>query len=64
MGKLVESCLVAADELAAEGVAATVWDVRVVSPPDPDMLADAAFPRSAPRDESTNRGIDAGGPFA
>jgi 1-deoxy-D-xylulose-5-phosphate synthase len=42
VGKLVESCLLAADELAAEGVAATVWDVRVVSPPDADMLADAA----------------------
>jgi len=41
VGKLVESCLRAADELAAEGIAATVWDVRVVSPPDPDMLADA-----------------------
>jgi len=43
VGKLVESCLLAADELAAEGIAATVWDVRVVSPPDPDMLADAAL---------------------
>jgi 1-deoxy-D-xylulose-5-phosphate synthase len=42
VGKLVESCLLAADELAAEGIAATVWDVRVVSPPDPLMLADAA----------------------
>ena len=42
VGKLVESCLLAADELLSEGVAATVWDVRVVSPPDPDMLADAA----------------------
>jgi len=42
VGKLVESCLAAADELAAEGIAATVWDVRLVSPPDPDMLADAA----------------------
>jgi len=42
VGKLVEACLLAADELAAEGIAATVWDVRVVSPPDPDMLADAA----------------------
>ena len=28
--------------LAAEGVAATVWDVRVVKPLDPEMLADAA----------------------
>jgi 1-deoxy-D-xylulose-5-phosphate synthase len=42
VGKLVEACLVAAEELASEGVAATVWDVRVVSPPDPAMLADAA----------------------
>jgi 1-deoxy-D-xylulose-5-phosphate synthase len=42
VGKLVGSCLAAADELAAEGIAATVWDVRVVSPPDADMLADAA----------------------
>jgi 1-deoxy-D-xylulose-5-phosphate synthase len=42
VGKLVASCLLAADELATEGIAATVWDVRVVSPPDPDMLADAS----------------------
>jgi 1-deoxy-D-xylulose-5-phosphate synthase len=42
VGKLVASCLAAADELAAEGIATTVWDVRVVSPPDPDMLADGA----------------------
>ncbi len=42
VGKLVGACLDAADELAAEGIVASVWDVRVVSPPDPDMLADAA----------------------
>ena len=42
VGKLVEARLRAADELASSGVAATVWDVRVVSPPDPQMLADAA----------------------
>jgi 1-deoxy-D-xylulose-5-phosphate synthase len=42
VGKLVAACLAAADELAAGGIAATVWDVRVVSPPDPAMLADAA----------------------
>ena len=42
VGKLVEACLSAADELATDGVSATVWDVRVVSPPDPEMLADAA----------------------
>jgi 1-deoxy-D-xylulose-5-phosphate synthase len=42
VGKLVGACLAAAAELAAEGVEATVWDVRVVSPADPAMLADAA----------------------
>jgi 1-deoxy-D-xylulose-5-phosphate synthase len=42
VGKMVGPCLEAADELAAEGVEATVWDVRVVCPPDPEMLADAA----------------------
>jgi 1-deoxy-D-xylulose-5-phosphate synthase len=41
VGKLVESCLAAAEELAGDGIEATVWDVRVVSPPDADMLADA-----------------------
>jgi 1-deoxy-D-xylulose-5-phosphate synthase len=42
VGKAVAACLDAADELAAEGIDATVWDVRVVSPPDATMLADAA----------------------
>jgi 1-deoxy-D-xylulose-5-phosphate synthase len=42
VGKLVGACVAAADELAVDGVAATVWDVRVVSPPDAAMLADAA----------------------
>jgi len=42
VGKLLEGCEAAASELAADGVDATVWDVRVVSPPDPEMLADAA----------------------
>jgi 1-deoxy-D-xylulose-5-phosphate synthase len=41
VGKLVAACIEAADLLALEGVAATVWDVRVVSPPDPHMLAEA-----------------------
>ncbi len=39
---MVEPCLDAADELAGTGIEATVWDVRVVSPPDPDLLDDAA----------------------
>ena len=42
VGKLVAACEAAADELADEGVDATVWDVRVVSPPDPELLLDAA----------------------
>ncbi len=42
VGKLVASCLAAADQLSTDGISATVWDVRVVSPPDADMLADAA----------------------
>jgi 1-deoxy-D-xylulose-5-phosphate synthase len=42
VGKMVGPCLAAADELALEGVDATVWDARVISPPDVAMLADAA----------------------
>jgi len=42
VGKMLAACEEAADALAADGVEATVWDVRVVSPPDPAMLADAA----------------------
>jgi 1-deoxy-D-xylulose-5-phosphate synthase len=42
VGKMVGAAEEAADELAAEGIGATVWDVRVVKPPDPAMLGDAA----------------------
>ncbi len=42
IGKLVAAAEEAADLLEEEGVAATVWDVRVPSLPDPEMLADAA----------------------
>jgi 1-deoxy-D-xylulose-5-phosphate synthase len=42
VGKMVGACLDAASELAREGIDATVWDVRVVSPPDVAMLSDAA----------------------
>ena len=42
VGKLVEAAEEAADKLEAEGITATVWDVRVVKPLDPAMLADAA----------------------
>ena len=42
VGKMVEAAEEAAGKLAPTGVDATVWDVRVVSAPDPAMLADAA----------------------
>ncbi len=42
VGKVLEAAEEAAEKLAAEGIEATVWDVRVVSPPDQAMLADAA----------------------
>jgi 1-deoxy-D-xylulose-5-phosphate synthase len=42
VGKMVEAALGAANELATEGVQATVWDVRVVSPLDQEMISDAA----------------------
>jgi len=41
VGKMVEVAEEAAAKLGADGVDATVWDVRVVSPPDPAMLRDA-----------------------
>jgi 1-deoxy-D-xylulose-5-phosphate synthase len=41
VGKLVEAAEEAAEKLAAEGMTSTVWDVRVVKPLDPEMLADA-----------------------
>jgi len=42
VGKMLGTCLAAADLLAAEGIEATVWDPRVVKPLDPVMLDDAA----------------------
>ncbi|MDA8309050.1 MAG: 1-deoxy-D-xylulose-5-phosphate synthase [Actinomycetota bacterium] len=42
VGKLLWACELAARSLADEGVAASVWDVRVASPLDAEMLADAA----------------------
>jgi 1-deoxy-D-xylulose-5-phosphate synthase len=42
VGKLVGACLDAANELSGEGIDVTVWDTRVVSPPDSAMLDDAA----------------------
>ncbi len=42
VGKMLAACEAAAAMLVEAGIAATVWDVRVVSNPDPAMLADAA----------------------
>jgi 1-deoxy-D-xylulose-5-phosphate synthase len=42
VGRMVEHSLRAADDLAAHGIEATVWDVRSCTPLDPEMIADAA----------------------
>ncbi len=42
VGKLLAAAEDAAEALAARGVEATVWDVRVCKPLDPAMIADAA----------------------
>jgi 1-deoxy-D-xylulose-5-phosphate synthase len=41
VGKMLEAAEEAAGILAADGVEATVWDVRVVRPLDPRMITDA-----------------------
>jgi 1-deoxy-D-xylulose-5-phosphate synthase len=42
VGKMLGAAEEAAVALAADGINVSVWDVRVVSDPDPAMLADAA----------------------
>jgi 1-deoxy-D-xylulose-5-phosphate synthase len=42
VGKMVEAAEDAAALLAVDGIRATIWDVRVVRPLDPAMIADAA----------------------
>jgi 1-deoxy-D-xylulose-5-phosphate synthase len=58
VGRMLEHALKAADELAAEGIEATVWDARSCAPLDPDMIADAA---SHPAVVTVEDGIRAGG---
>jgi 1-deoxy-D-xylulose-5-phosphate synthase len=41
VGKMLEAAEDAADILAADGHQVTLWDVRVVRPLDPQMIADA-----------------------
>jgi 1-deoxy-D-xylulose-5-phosphate synthase len=45
VGKMLAAVEHAATTLGAEGIDVTVWDPRVISPPDPDLLADAASHR-------------------
>ncbi|MDA3007440.1 MAG: 1-deoxy-D-xylulose-5-phosphate synthase [Actinomycetota bacterium] len=42
VGRTLADAVAAAGKLAAEGIEATVWDVRCCSPLDADMIADAA----------------------
>ena len=42
VGKMLTAAAEAAETLVAEGIDVTLWDVRVVSDPDPAMLADAS----------------------
>ena len=58
VGKLLEACEQAAEILAAEGVDASVWDPRAVSPLCSEMLADAAAHRLVVTAED---GLRAGG---
>ena len=41
IGKMVEAAEKAAEELAADGIDVTVWDVRCCAPLDAEMIADA-----------------------
>ena len=42
VGVMLADAIDAAEQLEAKGISATVWDPRVVSPPDPDMIENAA----------------------
>jgi 1-deoxy-D-xylulose-5-phosphate synthase len=42
LGRMVDPARRAADRLAADGVAVSLWDIRVAAPLDPEMLDDAA----------------------
>lgn len=42
VGVMLAAATDAAEQLEAKGISATVWDPRVVSPPDPEMIENAA----------------------
>jgi 1-deoxy-D-xylulose-5-phosphate synthase len=58
VGKMLEATEEAARLLQLQGIEATVWDVRLVKPLDPVMIADAA---AAPLVVTAEDGIRAGG---
>ncbi|MPZ72323.1 MAG: 1-deoxy-D-xylulose-5-phosphate synthase [Nitriliruptorales bacterium] len=58
VGKLVEAAEQAAEELESVGVAAAVWDVRVIKPLDVEMLRAAA---AAPLVVTVEDGVRVGG---
>ena len=58
VGKLVEAAEEAARLLHLQGIGCTVWDVRLVKPLDPHMIADAA---GAPLVVTAEDGIRVGG---
>lgn len=58
VGKMLDPAVKAADRLAEAGIEATVWDARVVTPLDPDMIVDAA---SHPYVITIEDGLRAGG---
>ena len=60
VGSMVEPAGEAAAELSAEGIEAAVWDVRVVRPLDPALVADAATHRVVVTVEDGTRSGGAG----
>ena len=61
LGKMVEACEQAAEELSRRGVEATVWDVRAAAPLDPLMLGDALRHHVVVTVEDESAFDDAGG---
>ena len=63
VGSMLEPAEAAARALAADGIDATVWDVRVVRPIDPELVADAARHRVVVTVEDGTR-VGGAGAFA
>ncbi len=63
VGTMFAEATTAADQLAEKGISATVWDPRVVSPPDPEMISNAAGHRLVVTIEDGTRNGGAGDGF-